>query len=228
MHWSKAILSFAAIAIWTVSLSQDRYRTGVMPKVNVSKDLGSGWKLNAQVESRHVLAEGAEGSALELGHDHALVDMMLALKKAIARVSLVGGYVARADDGITRHLFLQQFTFNYTDPGDRFKIAQRARLDEIIREEEPMTFRLRYRLSAEIPLDGFVDSYHFYVALRNEYVYAVQKETDDLEIRFVPSMGYRFSSGSKLELGLDSRFDSLLTSGLGVTHWGTLAWYINF
>jgi len=90
-----------------------------------------------------------------------------------------------------------------------------------------MEFRLRYRLSAEIPLNGqSADPKEFYIKINNEYLNSIKENKYDLELRLVPLLGYAVNQNNKLEVGMDYRVRSFLFSPSRHNTWLSFNWFI--
>lgn len=122
-----------------------------------------------------------------------------------AKVGL--GYLVRFKEGRIAHRFIQQYSF--TVPRYGYRVGHMFRVDETFTPDQVIEIRLRHRISSDVSLNGeFIDPKELYLKLGNEYVYSFQGETQDLEIRFVPSLRYYFNDDNKLELVIDYRVDS--------------------
>lgn len=135
------------------------------------------------------------------------------------------GYLLRVEGSEIYHRFLQQYII--VQKMSRFRLAHRFLADQTISESERPQFRLRYRLTSEIPLNGeAVDPKEFYVKLNNEYVNSLQASEYDLEVRFIPLLGYGFTESLKMEAGLDYRVNSFLQNTTRNSYWMTLNLFI--
>jgi hypothetical protein len=98
--------------------------------------------------------------------------------------------------------------------------AHRVSSEQTFSSVERPEFRLRYRITSEIPLNGVsVDEGEFYVKINNEYLNSLQANKYDLEIRLVPLLGYDITDNFKLELGLDYRVDSFIYTITEHNYW---------
>lgn len=106
-------------------------------------------------------------------------------------------------------------------------MAHRFSSDQTFNSENPRELRLRYRITAEIPLNGqSVDPGEFYLKLNNEYLNSWQDGEYDLEIRLVPLAGFEFTDNNKLEFGLDYRLSSFLDGSSRNSFWFNIGWYL--
>jgi hypothetical protein len=87
-------------------------------------------------------------------------------------------------------------------------------------------WRLRYRLSAEFPLEGqSLDAGEFYLITSGEPIYSWQDSAHDVEVRIATSLGYFISDKSELEVGLDYRMEKLLTDPYRQKMWVRIGWF---
>ncbi|MCA1751407.1 MAG: DUF2490 domain-containing protein, partial [Flavobacteriales bacterium] len=92
----------------------------------------------------------------------------------------------------------------------------------------PPEFRLRYRLVAELPLEGYrIDPGEWYFITSNEPIFGVRGGTFSIENRLMGSLGHYFSNRQKLEGGIDYRTDSFLDGGLRQRFWFKVGWFVN-
>lgn len=123
------------------------------------------------------------------------------------------------------HRFTQQFIMVQRLSG--FRLAHRFLSDQTISDAERPEFRLRYRISSEIPLNGqSVDPQEFYLKVNNEYVNSLQDAAYDLEVRLIPLLGYDISEHFKIETGLDYRVSSFLNDAGRHSFWMSLNIFI--
>jgi hypothetical protein len=108
-------------------------------------------------------------------------------------------------------------------------LAHRFVTDQTFSPLEAPVFRLRYRLTSEIPLNGeSVDPGELYLRINNEYLNSVQGGEYDLEIRLVPLLGYEINNRFKVESGLDYRVNSFLASKTRHSYWMTINFFVEF
>ncbi len=209
-----------------VILSQQTYQVGLLPSINLNSKLKKNWSLNSKLESRQLLRRGLWNDSVLENYNYVLTDLSLVTAKKVGlNGKIAGGYLIRLENGEVIHRIIQQYTTVQSKSG--YRLAHRFLADQTISSIERPTFRLRYRLTAEIPLNGeSVDMKEFYVKLNNEYVNSVQANVYDLEIRLIPLLGYGINDHHKIELGLDYRVNSLFNNNPRQSFWTTVNWYI--
>lgn len=217
------LLLFVLITFF--SKAQSSYQFGLLPSINLNKKLPQDFQLNFKLESRQLLKEGFFERTNDFNYDYVLTDFsLLAAKKIDIDKSVVIGYSIRAREGSIINRSIQQFIITNSYSG--FKLSHRISTDQTFEEAEKMEFRLRYRLSSAIALNGQdVDNQEFYLKLNNEYVNSFQDAKYDLEIRILSFVGYKFTDKQKLELGLDYRINSFLKSTAKNRLWISMNWY---
>ena len=79
----------------------------------------------------------------------------------------------------------------------------------------------------ELPLNGqSADPGEYYIKIANEYLGAIASSEFEIELRMIPTLGYRLGSKHKIEIGLDYRLGSILTESLRHSYWNSINWYI--
>lgn len=211
---------FLFIIFCGIGKAQDNYQFGLLPVINVNKKLPANLKLNFKTESRQIIYKEQNFKS-----EHELIDFSaIASTKIGLNNSLAGGYLLRVRDERIVHRLIQQFAI--TQKWLFFRIAHRFSSDQTF-EEEGTTFRFRYRISNQIPLNGqSINANEFYLKLNNEYLNSLQNSNYDLEIRLAVFLGYEFNDNNKLELGIENRLDSFIENQMRNRSWLNISWFI--
>lgn len=206
--------------------AQSRWQAGTLPAINLNKGLKNGWSLNTKWESRQRAAQHRAAGESDTGFDYLLSDFsLIGAKKTGLNNSIAAGYLIRLRDSRVIHRAIQQFTL--VQRYSRFRLAHRIATDQTFETDELPEFRLRYRIAAELPLNGeAADPGEFYLKINHEYLNAFQGREYDLEIRLVPQLGYSFTDRNKLEAGLDYRIRGFLDQAAEGFYWVTLSWFV--
>ncbi len=206
--------------------AQDTYLLGTLPSLNLNKGINSDWSLNLKAESRLRFMQGEFGGNSTSDMHLQLADFALTTsRKTGLNNALAGGYLIRLRGEETFHRFIQQFTM--VKRYESFRMAHRFSSDQTFNSDNPWELRLRYRITAEIPLNGqSVDPGEFYLKLNNEYLNSWQEGEPDLEIRVVPLAGFEFTDNNKLEFGLDYRLSSFIDGSSRNSFWFNIGWYL--
>lgn len=201
---------------------------GILPNINVNQKLEKTWRINYQWQSRWVMAEGLFAEPFQRDWQYSLSDFSATVDKKIqGNKALAVGMLVRLAQGQQRFRLLQQYAIVDRYPG--FRLAHRLRTDQTWGGAEAATFRLRYRISVDFPLNGSVaNPNEFYFKLNNEYLGALEDSELSAELRLVPLLGFLLTDDNKLESGLDYRFSELGTSHSRHTFWWALSWYYSF
>lgn len=206
-------------------LAQDDIRIGLMPQINLNYSLGDNWKINSKTESRQIFWEGLTGEELpaDYRYERTDIDVVITRKTGVLG-SVGGGYMIRFQNGEIIHRLIQQYTLVQRFEG--FRLGHRLRTDQTFRSEDPIEFRIRYRLSLEKPLRGnSVDPNELYLKLNNEALLALQDGDSEWEYRLVPNLGYFFTDRNKLEAGFDFRANQLFQNVQDYQFWCSVGWY---
>lgn len=224
----KALLYLSLLSIISGHLyAQRTYEVGTIPEFNFATSLSKLWALDVELAPRFELVSGEFGKGAQDDIYFGLLDITTVFNRTVGVDAKVGlGYLARFEEGLIAHRFIQQYSF--TVPRYGYRIGHRFRVDETFTPDEDIEIRLRYRISSDISLNGeFIDPKELYLKLGNEYVYSFQGETQDLEIRFIPSLGYYFNDDNKLEVGMDYRVDAFLESNTEHRFWINVGYYLS-
>ena len=207
------------------SQAQDAYQVGTISGINISQKLEKNWKINCSIDSRLIGIQSYFQQNDDWDWDYRLTDITTVASKKIQSGQKFGfGYLLRLKEGEVNHRLIQQYTI--VQSLNSAKLAHRFVADQTFLEEEPMKWRVRYRISTELPFSGQqVDSREFYFKGSNEYLNIMQASDHDLEVRFVPLFGYMLSENLKVEWGLDYRIKNFLYASPKHTFWGIAKCY---
>lgn len=206
--------------------AQSSFQLGALPSLNLNKKMKNDWSLNFKIESRLLFQHGEINGDVDKNFNNVLTDFSLIGAKKIGLNSrIAGGYMIRFKEGNLYHRFIQQYVIVQKLSG--FRLAHRFLSDQTFSESEELEFRLRYRITSELPLNGeSVNPREFYLKINNEYINSLQEKTYDLEIRLVPLLGYEITEQFKIETGVDYRINSFLTDNTRHSYWMTLNFFI--
>lgn len=206
--------------------AQSSFQLGALPSLNLNKKMKNDWSLNFKIESRLLFQSGEINGVVDKNFNNVLTDFSLIGAKKIGLNSrIAGGYMIRFKEGNLYHRFIQQYVIVQKLSG--FRLAHRFLSDQTFSESEEPEFRLRYRITSELPLNGeSVNPQEFYLKINNEYINSLQEKTYDLEIRLVPLLGYEITEQFKIETGVDYRINSFLTDNTRHSYWMTLNFFI--
>lgn len=222
----KYLIFICLIQISHAAYAQNTFQLGSLPSLNVNKKLKKDWSINSKIESRMLFQKGEVNGFVDNNFNYVLTDIsLIAAKKIGLNARIAGGYLIRNEEGILHHRFIQQFVVVQKLPG--FRLAHRLVSDQTFSIKEDPIFRLRYRISSEIPLNGqSVDPGEYYLKINNEYLNSLQTKEYDLEIRLIPLIGYDISEKIKIETGLDYRVNSFLNHNTRHSYWMTFNVFI--
>jgi hypothetical protein len=203
----------------SAAFSQSNFDAGLLPKVVISKKLSKKIKWVNSVESRTVIYDD------DFEFSHSLVDIssIFSLKTSLNQ-SFNFGYIVRFRNSQTIHRTFQHY--NFVNQFNTIKLGHRFAFEQFYQTKKQTTFRSRYRISLEKPLNGEkVDVNEFYIKLGNEYLYNF--DDADLEIRLTPYLGFKASNKDRIELGLDYRISNLIQNSTENDLWFRATWYIS-
>jgi hypothetical protein len=223
-----SLFVLSLLSVHNIFFAQGFFELGILPAVNFNKKFKNDWSLNSRIESRMLLQSGVIRGSVDKSFNYVLTDFsLIAAKKVGLNSRVAAGYLIRFEEGYIHHRFIQQYTIVQGFAG--FRLAHRFVSDQTFSSIAAPEFRLRYRITAELPLNGeSVDPGEFYVKINNEYLNSFQARVFDLEIRIVPLLGYDFTDKLRLETGLDYRVDSFLEKKTSHTYWMTVNFFMEF
>lgn len=199
--------------------AQQDIRFGILPAVNLNKKINSNWSFNTRIESRQRFILDEMNQIDSKTYVYELTDFSVITSRKIGlnnRLSI--GYLVRFEDGNYTHRSIQQFTV--VRSYQAFRLAHRFMSDQTFSTQEKPEFRLRYRATAEIPLNGqTLDPKEFYLKINVEKIHSLQNHIYDLELRFVPLLGYDFNRKIKAEVGIDYRVNQFVSSATRNRFW---------
>lgn len=205
--------------------AQSNYGLGSLLTVNFNQSVSSDWELNFRIESRISAATASSSEDIVWSPEYILSDLaLLASRKAGAGGKVAGGYLFRIEGNQTAHRFIQQYA--RVQRLDGWRLSQRFAADQTIGRADLPEWRLRFRLSAEIPFNGTsVDEGEGYFRMSQETLGKLEGPDADLEFRIVPLMGWVFSESHRLEWGIDYRIDEFI-AGAPDQQWRlAIAWF---
>lgn len=210
-----------------IAKAQSSNQIGLLPSINLNHGLKEDWSVNFKIESRQLLQRGIFDDDSMKDYEYILTDYsLIAAKKLGLNSRLSGGYLFRQEEDGVVSRFIQQYTTVQRFNG--FRLAHRIVTDQTFSKDENTEYRLRYRVSSEIPLNGkSADTQEFYIKINNEYLNSIQERLYDLELRIVPLIGYSFLNTQKIELGVDYRVNSFVSGSARHRVWYCFNWYFN-
>ncbi len=202
-----------------IVFSQSDVQIGLLPKINISSKINPKLKWVNSFEARETIYD--KGFLLK----HSLIDISTALGyKTNLNQSATLGYIFRFEKDKIIHRTFQHY--NFIQKVNTLKLGHRIGFEQHFPEKETTFFRLRYRITAQKPLNGErVDKKEFYLKIGNEYVWNISSE--NLEVRFSPYLGYKIDTNNKLEIGTEYRVNNFIEALNKHRFWFRTTWYIN-
>ena len=184
--------------------------------------------MNTKIETRGIYKSvDPKGQTIQK-YANELSDLTWIMSRNMGLSSRISaGYMLRLEEGEIHQRFIQQYTVVQIKNG--YRLAHRMVTDQTFAPSEKPEYRARYRVSAEIPLNGkSLDTKEFYVRANNEYLNSVQNKQYDLEIRIIPLLGYALSEKIKIEAGLDYRINSFLAKQTEQDVWLSINFFVEY
>lgn len=217
-----AILSSLSIEVYGQNAA-----SGILPKITLTRKINNNWKVAGTLESRFPVVNDL--SQFEPDPSYRLSDLSLAAsRKTGNNLSLNFSYTLRLLTNETVHR--QAIQLNKVIPFWGVRLAQRLGADITFPGNDPAdhTFRLRYRMLAEIPLSGeAIDQGEFYFKPGTEFLGAFTTNSSEFENRVLIMTGYEINKKNRLEVGIDHRFTFHPEKERSHYSWLALAWFIS-
>lgn len=216
----KNIVLFALLFFGCFKMfGQSDFDTGFLPKVVLSNKVSDKINWVNSIESRAIIYD----DKYQFTHNLLDVSSIMSLKTNLNQ-SFNFGYIIRFRNAETIHRTFQHY--NFVNQFLSLKLGHRLAFEQFYQTNKQTTFRTRYQVSAEKPLNGErLDVKEFYVKLGHEYLYDF--ETNDLEIRVTPYLGFKASKNDKIEFGLDYRLARFLSNNTRNNLWFRTTWYLS-
>lgn len=199
------------------TFSQTNFDAGFLPKVILSKKVSEKTKWVNSIENRNIIYDDVAKFTFNLVDISSIVSVKTGLNQ-----SFNFGYILRFRNNETIHRTFQHY--NFVNQFSSLKLGHRIAFEQFYQTKKETTFRTRYRITLEKPLNGEkVDVKEFYLKLGNEYLY----DFTNLEIRVTPYLGYQVTKKDKLEFGLDYRLGNVINNQSEHDLWFRTTWYIS-
>jgi hypothetical protein len=213
----KITVSLLLMLLCFSAFSQENTEFGLLPKVIISNKIDENSKWINSIESRTFIEDNLQSK-------HSLVDVSSIYSRGISENQSINlGYILRFEGEEQIHRTFQHF--NVISNLLTLKIAHRFAFEQFYQRKQQTTFRTRYRINVQKPLNGErVDVDEFYLKIGNEYLY----DFSDLEVRLTPYLGYQLSKKERLEAGFDYRLGDLFVEEQSRNLWFRVTWYISF
>jgi hypothetical protein len=224
----KFVLTLFLVFTSTILFSQRAaVLMGTIPEIAFSYRLNDRIKFNSKIESFHGFLSRLDDERYRWSHFHRGVNIQaFGSYRLDPFQSIAIGYQYGVEfDEFDSHRLIQQYSI--VRKPLNIKFGHRFRSDQTFYRDETWMLRLRYRLSAEIPMQGqTIDQGEFYMVVSEEVLYALQSGESAFQNRLIGSVGHFFPNNDKLQLGLEYRlgFARIITAhGL----WLRVSWFIN-
>jgi len=204
-----------------------RAYAGLFPEMGLNLPLNEKLKYAAKIESQHGLFSDDQQKDKEWGYFHNQTDLQSFLEyKITSRIKCAVGYQYRIEEGDDSHRSIQQLT--WLNQFRVFRLGSRLRTDQKFSPSISPEYRIRYRASTDIPLQGDkLDDGEKYFLLSNEIIYALQGGESSIENRLVAGIGHYFDRTKKLELSIDYRTDPYIPNVDRHRTWCKISFYWN-
>lgn len=200
--------------------------TGIFPEISLTKKISDVNKLNFKIENQKILFDNRDQENPQFTHYR--TDLMMFFDHSVRPgVSIALGIFHRFQENENANRIIQQFAV--LQRMRNLRINHRIRTDQTFTRNDDLELRLRYRISAEIPLQGkIVDPKEFYLVISEELIFSNKGGDFEIENRVALALGKLYNSREKLEWGVDYRTDGFIQDGFRTRLWGKISYFYNF
>lgn len=224
----KGILFLIIYLITTNAIAQEKqtFFTGIFPEISLTRKISDVNKLNFKIENQRVLFDNRDKENPQFTHYR--TDLMMFFDHSVRPgVSIALGIFHRFQENENGNRIIQQFAV--LQRMRNLRINHRIRTDQTFTRNDDLEVRLRYRISAEIPLQGkIVDPKEFYLVISEELIFSQKGGDFEIENRIALALGKLYNSREKLEWGVDYRTDGFIQDGFRTRLWGKISYFYNF
>ncbi|KAK3605004.1 hypothetical protein CHS0354_000669 [Potamilus streckersoni] len=224
---------FFWIVILAIAQAQDKFRYGLIPKIDLALPIGKEWGIKLSAESREIFLKGNSkvGVPFEFNYERTDVALMFERKFSVGeskgiKLDVGVGYKLRMlGEGALIHILGQQLVAGSKYEETNF--SHRFLVEELIQEGKSMILRLRYRFGiattlskrAAESMEG-IERLYFYSQCEN--IVAILSSVD-LESRLTAGIGISFDARNKLEFGLNAYISSFIQNQNKLSLFGSLS-----
>lgn len=189
--------------------SQNTDRLGVRLKLKSDISTASSWNFKSGLESRQIFRELVHGVEEWRGYKYERTSFSVLAGRPVEDLGkLHAGYMIRRLGTNWVHRGIQQIAWSSGDGFWTFK--QRVRLDQTFQMGKNPSFRLRYRIGSNLPLNGTsLEAREWYFSWSHEHMPIHKAGLFTYEIRLNLMVGYLFENSSKVSTGLEGRWSDI-------------------
>ncbi|SHN15482.1 Protein of unknown function [Cyclobacterium lianum] len=201
---------------------------GLFPEFQIGFSAAENLKVTGKIESQHGMLDKTESNEADWGYYHNQTDFQGFLGTSLNPfVAITAGYQYRVEPGRDNsHRSIQQVSF--LQRASQYKVGHRVRTDQTFAPGEPIEYRLRYRISFEIPIEGqSLDPGEFFLVFSDEPIYSLQSGESGLENRLVAALGHYSKGKQKFQAGIDYRTDRFFEDDFRQRTWFKFGWYLS-
>lgn len=203
----KSLIPIIALVFTSTLGNGQSLVAGILPEFVVSKKYKNNFQISAKGATMHRFLETGQTPSFE--YNHLQSDVQLFATYSVHPLWNFGFSYHYIYTNQHAHRAIQQVV--YIQPRKRLKLAHRFRLDATVYAQDIPIYRLRYRISTEVPLQGqTLDEGEFYFLISDEPIAHFSKLEPELENRIGFAIGKLLLQKSKAELGIDYRTRSIL------------------
>ncbi|HEA28804.1 MAG TPA: DUF2490 domain-containing protein [Leeuwenhoekiella sp.] len=202
------------IPFFLVCMSVFSQKTDIywQPEVVFNYSPPSRWSFNFELTNRNLL-NNTQSAASSFKEEHLEFSHFTSYESGFYSKLSLGVRYRNRDwlDPERGNEFRLTQQYNYSKPYNQLRLGHRVRIEQRFYENETV-FRTRYRLSADLPLQGLtLNLYEFYVLITTEVLYSLSAKTaPELDQRFTTGLGYQLTNSLTLQVSIEYRHENYL------------------
>lgn len=221
------LLTLAGLAANILFSQETNVLMGIVPELSLNYKLNDKFKLNAIAEFYNdgFSKTGSEPFTWDYGYDRTDLQLFGSYRINPLQSVALGYQYSIRNAASDAHKITQQITLLRRP--DKILFGHRFRADQTFYAHNGPRFRIRYRLSLELPLQGSsIDPGEFYMVPSDEVLIGLQENKASFENRLSVHLGYLLQNDNKLQLGLDYR-TGFKESSIYHSLWMRVAFFFN-
>lgn len=214
-------------SIFSVLAQSNNFFGGFSPELSVSYKINERYKFSSKIESFHFFYDPGGSGTSSWRHRYDGTDLQFFLQRKIGVFQgiAIGYQYGIVSEGHGSHRSIIQYTFVNRMAGA--VMGHRVRSDQTFYHDNSPKFRLRYRISLEVPLQGQeLDPKELFVYFSEEPIYSWQNSEGDFQNNGAAFIGYYTGGKDKIQLGLDYRM-ALSDEPISQVLWLKITYYVN-
>lgn len=223
MKYLKHYISLSALLLlYSIVGQAQTFGTGLYPVLSYSTDISEHFNYKAKVQNYFSVTDDGEWNVT---HNKSDIQNFIGWK-VTSQLKVAVGYQFRlAEKDKQNHRIIQEMSIKPKEDGSIF--SHRIRTDQTLENGEDVAYRLRYRLSTDLPVEGdTIEQGEYFISFSEELLGGMQRSQESLENRFGLTIGKTLTNQHDIELGFSFRTEDVFTGNEAHKLWLLLGYYM--